>query len=136
MCSSDLAIENYEKAIEYDEENSKYCYYRLGWLYNDLEEYDEAVDVLLKALDYNADDANSHVELGYAYYMKKENNSAEYQLQKAIELDTASKMGHYYLGLLYIDLDRKNEAREMYNKLKDIDEDQAEKLLKKIEGEK
>lgn len=129
----DKAIEYYEKAIELDEDDSKVCYYKLGWLYNDMEEYGEAVDILLKAIDYDEEDAKAREELGYAYYKKGENNSAAYQLEKAIELDSESKYGHYYLGLVYIATGEKEKAREMYTKLKNIDEDQAKQLLDEIE---
>lgn len=127
------AIEYYEKAIELDEDNSKGCYFKLGWLYNDMTEYDDAINVLLKAINYDDEDADAYRELGYAYYQKGENNSAIYQLEKNIKLDPESKFGHYYLGLVYIATGEKEKAREMYAKLKSIDEDQAEKLKAEID---
>ncbi len=130
----DDAITNYELAIQYDEENSKADYYKLGWLYNDAEKYDDAVAILLKAVGYDPKDAGTREELGYAYYMTDNNIEALNQLDMAIELDPKSKLGYYYKGLCYIDKGEKDMAMEMYNKLKEISPDQAEKLLAKING--
>ena len=42
----DNAIEYFEKAIEEDEDESRPIYYKLGWLYNDKERYDDAIKIL------------------------------------------------------------------------------------------
>lgn len=125
------AINYYELAVQKDPENSKRCYYNLGWLYNDEERYNDAVTILLKAIQYKPSDEDNRVELGYAYYMLKKYDDALVQLKKAVELDGSSKLGYYYQGLCYIDLKQKTKAREIYTKLKTIDEDQAKKLLDK-----
>jgi tetratricopeptide (TPR) repeat protein len=126
------ATKYYEMAVEKDEDNSKRCYYKLGWLYNDKERYDEAIPILLKAVAYNSEDADTRVELGYAYYKTVKYNDAVAQLKKAIELDSTSKLGYYYLGLCYVDTNQKDKAREIYDRLKVISEAQAKKLLDKI----
>ncbi len=128
----DDAIKYFELAIEKDEENSKDDYYKLGWLYNDAEEYDEAIEILLKAVDYDAKDPGNREELGYAYYMKDNYEDALTQLNKAIELDVNSKLGYYYKGLCYLAKGEKDKAMDAYNKLKTINAEQAEKLLKEI----
>lgn len=130
------AIPYYELAVQKDGDNSKRCYYKLGWLYNDEERYGDAITVLLKAIQYKPNDAENRVELGYAYYKQKKYNDALVQLKKAVELDNNSKYGHYYQGLCYIDMKEKGKAKEVYNKLKTIDEDQAKKLLDKYNESK
>lgn len=128
----DEAQKYFEQAIQGDEENSKNCYYKLGWIYNDKEQYDDAIDVLKKAVEYDAEDAGNREELGFAYYMTEKNQEALVQLKKAVELDSKSKLGYYYMGLCYLDMGDKDEAKNIYNKLKTVDEDQAAKLLEKI----
>ena len=123
----DDALRYYKQAVEEDEEHSKSCYYKIGWIYNDKENYEDAIDALQKAIEYDEKDAGNREELGYAYAIT--------QLNKAIELDEKSKLGYYYKGLCYVALNDKTSAREVYDKLKTIDEEQAEKLLKKINGE-
>jgi tetratricopeptide (TPR) repeat protein len=131
----DNALKYYLQAIETDEENSQLCYYHIGWIYNDKENYEDAIDALQKAVEYDEKDAGNREELGYAYYMTDKYDDALHQLNKAIELDENSKLGYYYKGLCYLALNDKEDAKAVYEKLKTINEEQAEKLLKKINGE-
>ncbi|HNP23671.1 MAG TPA: tetratricopeptide repeat protein [Panacibacter sp.] len=128
----DEAQKYFEQAISSDEENSKNCYYKLGWIYNDKEQYDDAVNILKKAVEYDPEDAGNREEIGFAYYMKENNVDALAQLKKAVELDSKSKLGYYYMGLCYLDMGKKEEAKTAYEKLKTISEEQAAKLLEKI----
>ena len=128
----DNAIEYFEKAIVADEEESKPIYYKLGWLYNDKERYDDAIKILLKAIEYDSEDSGYREELGFAYYQKEEYEFALTQLNKAISLDDASKLGYYYKGLCFIATNKKGEAMSMYYKLKELDTDLATELNDKI----
>lgn len=126
------ATEYFQKAIEVDAENSKPIYYKLGWLYNDNERYDDAIKILLKAIEYDSEDSGCREELGYAYYMKEEYEFAITQLNKAISLDETSRLGYYYKGLCFVATNKKGEAMSMYYKLKELGSDEAEELLEKI----
>ena len=128
----DNAIEFFEKANKEDEVDSRPIYYKLGWLYNDKERYDDAIKILLKAIEYDSEDSGYREELGYAYYQKDEYEFALTQLNKAITLDEASKLGYYYKGLCFIATNRKGEAMSMYYKLKELDSDSATELIDKI----
>lgn len=128
------ALKYFEMAINNDEQNSKAYYYKLGWLYNDAGRYADAVSVLNKAIIYDESAAGNREELGYAYYMQTDNDAALVQLKKAVELNPKSKLGYYYMGLCYIAMNQKEKARDVYEKLKDINEEQANKLLNKING--
>lgn len=128
----DNATEYFELAIKEDEEDSKPIYYKLGWLYNDKERYDDAIKILLKAIEYDSEDSGYREELGYAYYQKGEYEFAITQLNKAISLDDASKLAYYYKGLCFIATNKKGEAMSMYYKLKELDGDSATELIDKI----
>ena len=130
------AITNFEKAVQIDEAGSKIVYYKMGWLYNDLERYDDAVKILLKAVEYDSEDAGNRVELGYAYYMKEEYEFAITQLNKAISLDEESELGYYYKGLCFVATNKKGEAMSMYYKLKELDSEHKDELLEKINSMK
>ena len=132
----DKAIQYFEKALEVDEQESKPLYYKLGWLYNDEQRYDDAIKILLKAIDYDSEDSGYREELGYAYYMKEQFEFAITQLNKAISLDETSRLGYYYKGLCFIATNKKGEAMNMYYKLKDLSTDEADELLEKINGMK
>ena len=128
------ATQYFEKALEVDEEESKPIYYKLGWLYNDKERYGDAINILIKAIEYDSEDSGYREELGYAYYMKEQYEFAITQLNKAISLDESSKLGYYYKGLCFIATNKKGEAMSMYYRLKDLSSDEADELLQKING--
>jgi tetratricopeptide (TPR) repeat protein len=130
------AIQYFEKALEVDKEESRPVYYKLGWLYNDKEQYDDAINILLKAIEYDSEDSGYREELGYAYFKKEQYEFAITQLNKAISLDESSKLGYYYKGLCFIATNKKGDAMSMYYKLKDIGSDEADELLQKINGMK
>ena len=132
----DKAILYFEKALAVNEDESKPIYYKLGWLYNDKERYDEAINVLLKAIEYDSEDSGYREELGYAYYMKEQYEFAITQLNKAISLDENSSLGYYYKGLCFIATDKKGDAMSMYYKLKELSGEEADELLEKINGMK
>jgi tetratricopeptide (TPR) repeat protein len=122
------AIMYFEKALKADEQGSTSVYYKLGWLYNDKERYDDAIKILLKAIGYDSEDS----ELGYAYYMKGEYEFAITQLNKAISIDETSNLGYYYKGLCFVATNKKGEAMSIYYKLKEMESDEAAVLLEKI----
>lgn len=131
----DDAIKNYEYAIRYDEANYKSVYYELGYLYNEQKRYDDAISILLKAIDYEPRFSGAREELGYAYYIKARDSEAEYQLKKSIELDPKAKASYYYLGLLYCAQKKKTEALQMLQKLKELKSTtNADALQKKIDA--
>ena len=130
------ALYYFEKAIAVDEESSKPIYYKLGWLYNDKARYDDAIRIMLKAIQYDSEDSGYREEIGYAYYMKEEYEFAITQLNKAISLDGSSKLGYYYKGLCFIATNKKGDAMSMYYKLKELSSDDAGELLEKINGMK
>jgi len=126
------AILNFEKALKIDEEGSRGIYYKLGWLYNDMERYDDAISILVKAVEYDSENSGNREELGFAYYMKEEYEFAITQLNKAISLDENSELGYYYKGLCFVATNKKGDAMSMYYKLKELDSDHKDDLLEKI----
>ena len=132
----DRSIAYFEKALVADEDGSKPLYYKLGWLYNDKERFDDAINILLKAIDYDSEDSGYREELGYAYYMKEQYEFAITQLNKAIALDEHSKLGYYYKGLCFVATNKKGDAMGIYYKLKELANDEAGELLEKINGMK
>lgn len=128
----DSAIVYFEKAVKADGEGSKPIYYKLAWLYNDAERYDDAIRILLKAIQYDSEDSGLREELGFAYYMKGEYEFAITQLNKAIGLDAESKLGYYYKGLCFVATNKKGEAMSIYYKLKELGVEEADVLLEKI----
>ena len=128
----DSALIYFEKLLEADEEASIPVCYKIAWLYNENERYDDAIRILLKAIQYDSEDSGYREELGYAYYMKEEYEFALTQLNKAISLDENSNLGYYYKGLCFVATNKKGEAMSIYYKLKELASDEADALLEKI----
>ena len=130
------SLEYFEKAIAADAKGSAPLYYKLGWLYNEKERFEDAINILIKAIQYDSEDSGYREELGYAYYKQEEYEFAITQLNKAISLDENSKLAYYYKGLCLVATNKKGEAMSMYFKLKEIAGDEAAELLQKINGMK
>lgn len=132
-------LEDYNKALEYfnlalqnDEENSKDCYYKAGWIYVNQQKYSEAAAILEKAANYDTKDVSTREQLGFAYFMQNKYEEAINQFNKAIELDDKSRLCYYYKGLCYANQNQKVNAMTVYAQLKSINKEDAEKLLKEI----
>jgi len=128
----DKALNYFNLALQYDEKNSKDCYYKAGWIYVQQQKYEEAIVVLEKAADDNTKDADSREQLGFAYYKLNKYDESILQFNKAIELHAQSGISYFYKGLSYASLNQKENAMEAYAHLKLIDKGNAEQLLKQI----
>jgi len=126
------ALEYFNLALQYDEENSRDYYYKAGWIYVEQQKYNQAIEVLQKASDNDPRDVGSKEGLGYAYYMLNRYNDAITQYNKAIELGSQSKFSYYYKGLCYVALFQKENVMEVYSQLKAISKEDAGKLLKEL----
>jgi tetratricopeptide (TPR) repeat protein len=106
--------------------------YRLGWSYNDLGRFNEAVTPLREAIrlkpEYNA----SYIELGYAYYRLKQYPDALTILRQATQNEPNNSLAYYYMGLNYLDWGRRNEALQVQRALQGIDKNRAQQLLDAI----
>ena len=131
---------NYKKSLDFflgfaeKESNitSSEFYYRKGYCENDLEKYDDAVVSLKKALELENDFTNAYTELGYSYYALGKYDEALTRLNKAISLKK-NQLPVYYAGLCYVGLKQKSAAMKMYNDLKEMKSDNADKLKKRID---
>lgn len=126
------ALQYYDLALRFDEENSKDCYYKKGWILMGQEKYDDAIIALQKAANYDAKDYASREQLGYAYFMQNKYDTAIEQFNNALEINAQSRISYYYKGLSYASLNQKTKAMEAYAQLKAINKDDAEKLLKQV----
>ncbi len=124
------ALKHYLKALEINPDNKKanYC---IGWCYNDLDKYTEAVPYLKKAIEIDSRYVSAITELGYSDYALEHYDDALAQFKKAINIDK-TELAVYYSGLCYVGLKQKPDAVKMYNDLKGMSSDYADKLRKKI----
>jgi len=78
----DDALELYLKAVQL--KPLALAYYHIGWIYNDKEDYDQAIPALQQSVRLNPSDAVVLNELGYAYRNLKRVNEALDVYQRAI----------------------------------------------------
>ncbi len=117
------AVKAYEKAIQLDA-NYFDAYFRLGWTYNDVNDYDKAIAVLLKAVQLKKEDAYTLQELGYAYKGKQNYTAALNYLNQAITIKADYARAYKQLGDVYLKLKRDNEAIAAYEKTYALDNKQ------------
>src|SRR5713226_911745 len=91
----DDALEAYNKAVQLKPIAS--AYYHIGWIYNDQDQFAQAIEPLSQATRLRADYAEPHQELGYTYYKLGRSQEAISAYQDAIRLKP--DYGRAYLGL-------------------------------------
>ncbi len=127
----DKAAEYYKKSLDINDNNA-ISNFRLGWIYNEKEQYADAKRYLNKAVQLDSKYAEAWVELGWVEYAGNNYTAAESDYQKAILYDSKTELGRYYLGLLYIKQGKNSSARKMVDELKALKSVYAEKLNAKL----
>jgi len=75
--------------------------------------YDQAISLLLDALQYGVDKAQVYYHLGNTYYDAGKLEHAEYVYRKAITLDPLHINAHHNLGVVYRRQNRIAESIKM-----------------------
>lgn len=127
------AMDNYKIAIR-NNPSSAGSYFGLGWCFNELRNYDSAINYLLTAIQLDKTIQAAYTELGYAQYMKGLNSDALKTFDNGLALNPKQKLPLYYKGLVYVVLKDKYDANKMYDLLQPLDASLADKLLTKING--
>ncbi len=95
----DDALEAYNKAVQLKPIAS--AYYHIGWIYNDRDQFAQAIDPLSQAARLRADYAEPHQELGFAYYKLGRSQEALPEFQTAIRLKPDYGLAYLGLGDVY-----------------------------------
>src|SRR5882762_155343 len=95
----DDALEAYNKAVQLKAIAS--AYYHIGWIYNDRDQFTQAIEPLSQAARLRADYAEPHQELGYAYYKLGRSQEAIPEFQNAIRLKPGYGLAYLGLGDVY-----------------------------------
>lgn len=123
----ELAAAKYKSGLAIKSDNAN-AWQRLGYCYNDLGQYDDAVNALLKAKQLKPDLGSAYVELGYAYFRLQRYNEAVSTFKQASTINPDSQLAHYYLGQVYLATDNRNGAMGEYRTLQGMGSDYAKKL--------
>ena len=111
------AITAYKKAIEIDEAESIHSeqpYLNLGSLLEKSSRFDEAIPLLVRAVEIAPGEFKVHYELARAYFDSNRFEPARQQAQEAVKLNPTDSSCHYLLGRVYQRLDQKDLAKEQF----------------------
>ncbi len=126
-----LALADFLKALSLDSTESK-IHYRIGWCYNDLGKFNEAVPFLQKAIGFEEQNYLSYSELGFSLFSLNRMDEALLRLNKANELKPGFETTVYYIGRCHIKQNKKAEAVQKYNELVQLNSNYAALLLNEI----
>ncbi|MCM8787892.1 MAG: hypothetical protein NC935_07590 [Candidatus Omnitrophica bacterium] len=104
----------------------------LGSIYKSKNKLKIAKEYLNKAIVLNPYSASSLIELADLYLMEQNYIQAIIYANKGVNIDIKDAFGYYILGIAYLNIDDRENALSAYNKLKNLDKNLADKLLKKI----
>jgi tetratricopeptide (TPR) repeat protein len=100
-------LKNYDSAMAYYEKGllltktNKSAYYRLGWCYNEKQEFAKAINPLKEAVLLDAEYDEARTELGYAYYKLDQYDDALAQFRPIMNHDSKNELSRYYAGFCY-----------------------------------
>jgi tetratricopeptide (TPR) repeat protein len=125
------ALADFLKALSLDSTEKK-IHYRIGWCYNDLGKFSEAVPYLQKATSFDEQNYLSYSELGFSLFSLKRYDEAMVHLNKANTLKAGFETTVYYMGLCHVKQNKKQEAVQKYNELVQLNSNYAALLLNEI----
>jgi TonB family protein len=128
------AIETFEKTVQIDPDywNNDAAYFGLGLVNLQIGRYEEAISALNESIKLSPAVIDSHIGLGIAHFMLGNYKEAVSPFKKVLEINEKNANAHYWLGKTYLRLGDKQSALQEYKVLKQIDIEQAEKLLIEI----
>lgn len=123
------AIEVFKKVVEI-RPDFEYAYANLGNCYYMLKQYGSAATYFRKVTELNPENKDAWLNVGVNLMLQKNFYQAVGPLQKVIDLDPGNGNAYLNLGICYLNMQDNVSAREIYLKLKNIDADKAQRLLR------
>jgi len=106
------AISLYQEIIKDKPQDIK-AYLNLAYLYKDLAEYEQAIEVIIKAIEFFKDN-RLNMLLGRLYYLNGKPEEAISQLSQLLPPHSEDPQVLLYLGLCYEDIGKPTKAEEFY----------------------
>ncbi len=129
--NSAAALADYLKASALDTTAVNH-YYWIGWCYNDLGRFSEALPYLQKAIELDNRNELYYTEIGFSCFSLERYDEALLHLQKADALKPDLETTLYYLGMCYVKQNKKADALKKYNELNAMKSTYATGLLNEI----
>lgn len=110
------ALEMLTTLIKYYPENGR-SYYLRALLYFELQNKEEAIKDLKKAIGLDARDSRARYNLATFYYQNIDYPNAEKYIQQALTIEPENRDYNYLLALIYRDSGRARKSQELMQKL-------------------
>ena len=130
---------DYEKAVDayvqglQREPDNEVAAYNVGFSYNDLGQFQNALTYLNKAVQLKPGYVEARAEMGFAQMKLKRYNEALVTLRSAVAAKPSFDTSHYYLGQVYVHTGNRTSAMNEYRELQRLNSDYADKLMKMID---
>jgi len=124
----DTSADYYRQGLAVESDNAT-ALYRLGYAYNDMGQYNRAIDALNQSRQLKPDWVINMNELGYAYKQLKRYDEAADVLREAVATDRDNQLAHYYLGQVYVITGNRSGANGEYRELQRLNSEYAAKLI-------
>jgi len=121
----------YREAIKLSPSNSD-ALVALGSLYNDEGKHGDAFPQFNRAREIDPSNEWIYYGIGYAYMRGQRYNEAVGFFNQALKFNPEFGEAYFYLGFTFLSMGKKQYAIEQYEKLKKLDAQMAEDLLKEI----
>lgn len=129
--NQDSAILNYLKAYQLDSTN-KFTLYGLAWCNNQKENFREAINYGIKALEIDNNYKPAYNELGHAYRQLKAYEECIEQFKKNLAI-SVNELPLLYSGYSYMELNQKENALKICDELNKLNPKMAGALKKKLD---
>jgi len=126
------SIDPYLKGLNLEPDNHVAAY-NVGFAYNDIGEYAEALPWLEKALKLKANYNEARAEIGFANMKLQRYPAALTVLRAAVAADRNFDTAHYYLGQVYVHTGNRTAATAEYRELQRLKSEYADRLMKMIQ---
>ncbi|MFT4660608.1 MAG: tetratricopeptide (TPR) repeat protein [Patiriisocius sp.] len=128
------AIEILEGIVESNDREIGFLI-NLGYLYNNVERYDDAMKVLERAIFYEPDNPYVLANFGYTLFMTRRLEVAKKAVDKSIKNDPSNAYGHFVKGLLALDGENVPKACKCFNRAMDRVQLYNDRSFKEIKEE-
>jgi len=110
-----------KEIIEISDDKKTYLdYYTLAYNYQEMKEYEKAIEKYKISISINPKYASSYNNLGSVYAAKNEHEKAIKEYQKAIDINSTNDICYFNMGLSYAKMKEYKKAIELYNKAIDL----------------
>jgi tetratricopeptide (TPR) repeat protein len=122
------AVEH-EKYIVDAHPEDPFAWKKLGSIYDELKDCDQAINAFTKAVELRPEDYDGVMKLGGTYLKCKKYASAEEAFNKAIVLDSTKLVPHVYLGMTYYNWGKTGSAEKEFRYILSQDSDYGDALF-------